>query len=283
MNKQNKSKSWLYLRWMVRGFPDLALLPYNPKDLMVPLTTPSYRVYAALGLSDNENLPFELSVKNRPDSWWSNTAEFDADAERLTTFARSLFPDDPAIVDFPFFILGTWLEYSDLTPTSLQKSLSFFIKKHRELMQPLMRYLTVVYHYNRAGEAIVEPGAFTALERDVYDFLKRKQVVFSYEFMEFNLTQETGLSYKPDFLLPQFTNKGRKVLLEPHGVKTNVMQFLVKTSIFRRHFGQYFCLILIVPDDYVELIDRFDPMHRSHDFMWKQSNYKIQLENFQRT
>jgi len=267
---------------MVRSYPDLALLPFNAKDLMVPLTTPNYRVYAALELSDNENLPFELSVKNRPDSWWNNTAEFDADAEKLTNFARSLFPDDPAIVDFPFFILGSWLEYSDLTPGSLQKSLKFFIQKHRELMQPLMRYLTVVYHYNKIGETI-EPGAFTAMERDVYDFLKRKQMVFSYEFMEFHLSQESGLTYKPDFLLPQFTNKGRKVILEPHGIKTNLTQFLIKTTLFRQHFGEYFCLILIVPDDYVEIINHLDPRHCSYDFIWKQSNYKIQLENFQRT
>ena len=48
MNKQHKSKSWLYLRWMVRGSPDLALFQFDPKDLMVSLTTPKFRVYAAL-------------------------------------------------------------------------------------------------------------------------------------------------------------------------------------------------------------------------------------------
>ena len=282
MNKQHKSKSWLYLRWMVRNYPDLALLPFDPKDLMVPLTTPNFRVYAALGLSSNENLPFQLSAKNRPESWWNSTAEFDADAERLTAFARSLFPEDPTKVDFPFFILGTWLEYSDLTPASLERSLRFFIQKHRELMQPLMRYLTVIYHYNRAGETI-EPGAFSTMERDVYDFLKRNQIVFSYEFMEFRLSQESALTYKPDFLLPQLTHKGRKVLLEPHGIKTNLPKFLTKLSIFRRHFGEYFCLILIVPDSYVDIINRLDPQHNAFDFIWKQSSYKIQLETFQST
>jgi hypothetical protein len=118
MGKHNKAKSWLYLRWMVRGSPDLGIFQFNPKDLMVSLTTPKFRVYAALGLSDNENLPFELNIKNRPESWWKNTAEFDDDAERLTDFAKSLFPEDPGAVDFPFFILGTWLEYSDLTDLS---------------------------------------------------------------------------------------------------------------------------------------------------------------------
>ena len=129
MNKQHKSKSWLYMRWMVRGSPDLALFPFDPKDLMVSLTTPKFRVYVALGLGDDENLPFKLNAKNKPDSWWENTAKFDADAEKLTQFARSLLPDDPAKIDFPFFILGTWLEYSDLTPISLERSLRFFIQK----------------------------------------------------------------------------------------------------------------------------------------------------------
>ena len=87
MNKQHKSKSWLYLRWMVRGPPDLGLFQFDPKDLMVSLTTPKLRVYVALGLSDNDNLPFELNGKNKPDSWWENTAQFDADADRLTQFA----------------------------------------------------------------------------------------------------------------------------------------------------------------------------------------------------
>ena len=75
---------------MVRDSPDLALFQFDKKDLMVSLTTPKFRVYASLGLSDNENLPFELSAKNQPESWWKNTAEFDADSEKLTNFARSL-------------------------------------------------------------------------------------------------------------------------------------------------------------------------------------------------
>ena len=268
---------------MVRKTPDLGLFPFEPKDLMVPLTTPKFRVYAALGLSSDENLHFMLSAKNRPESWWTNTREFDADADKLTNFARDLFPDDPAKVDFPFFILGTWLEYSDLTPASIEKSMKFFIQKHEEFLQPLIRYLTVVYHYNRIGERI-EPGAFSALELDVYDFLRSKQVIFTYEFMEFNLSKENpALTYKPDFLLPQYTNRGRKVVLEPHGIRGNLEDTLGKLAMFRRHYGKYFCLILIVPDDFADTINYLDQGHNSYDFLWKQSDYKIQFEKFKKT
>jgi hypothetical protein len=83
--------------------------------------------------------------------------DFDSDAESFTEFARSLFPSDPAKVDFPFFILGTWLEYSDLNQATLEKALKFFVQKHQELQQPLMRFLNVVYHYNRIGE-LIEPA-----------------------------------------------------------------------------------------------------------------------------
>jgi hypothetical protein len=150
-------------------------------------------------------------------------------------------------------------------------------------MGPLMRYLTVVYHYNRVGERI-EPGAFTAFERSIYDYLKSKQLIFYYEFMEFKLSQEnSSLTYKPDFLLPQLTNDGRKVLLEPHGIKNNLKEFLNKTRTFRKLYSKYFCLILIVPDDFIEIINNLDPDHSAYDFLWKQSNYKIQLENFHST
>jgi hypothetical protein len=284
MNKQHTSKSWLYLRWMVRGPPDLGLFQFDPKDLMVPLTTPKLRVYVALGLSNNENLPLLLNRKNRPESWWKNTAEFDTDAEKLTRFAHSLFPEDPAKIDFPFFMLGTWMEYSDLTSTSLEKSLRFFIQKYQDLVHPLIQYLSVVSHYNRIGEVIPEPGAFSEFERDVFDFLRGKQIIFYYEFMEFRLSKDNPLlTYKPDFLLPQFTDRGRKVLLEPHGIKGNMIEFLVKLSIFRKQYGEYFCLILIVPDDLLFIIERMDPDHNSCDYLWKQSTYKTQFENFHKT
>jgi len=280
MNKQHTSKVWLYMRWMTRGAPDLGLFEFDPKDLMVPLTTPKLRVFTALNLSKNENLPFDLNRKNRPSSWWGNTRDFDNDTESFTSFARTLFPDDPAKVDYPFFILGTWLEYSDLTPFVLERSLRFFIQKRQELLQPLMRFLNIVYHYNRIGE-LIQPGPSSSLEMDVYDYLRGKQVIFNYEFMEFGLSKENpSLTYKPDFLLPQFTVGGRKVILEPHGVKVNLKETLHKLMLFRHHYKEFFYLILIVPDDFAEDIKEMDPEAQAYDLLWKQSQYKIQLEGF---
>jgi len=283
MNKQHKAKAWLYMRWMVRGSPDLWLFEFSPKDLMVALTTPKLRVHVALGLSENEDLAFDLNNKIRPESWWQDTKEFDEDTEKFTSFARLLFVDDPARVDFSFFILGTWLEYSDLTQASIEKSMRFFIKKHQELLQPLTRYLTVVYHYNRIGERIV-PGAFSAFEQDIHNFLKSRQVIFHYEFMEFCLSKDNpSLTYKPDFLLPRYTNRGRKIILEPHGVKENLKDVAHKLSVFREHYGEFFCIILIVPDDFTETINNIDPDHKSYDLLWKRSEYKTKFENFQKT
>lgn len=283
MNKQHKAKAWLYMRWMVRGSPDLGLFEFSPKDLMVALTTPKLRVHVALGLSENEDLAFDLNNKIRPESWWQDTKEFDEDTEKFTAFARLLFVDDPARVDFSFFILGTWLDFSDLTHVSIEKSMRFFIKKHQELLQPLTRYLTVVYHYNRIGERIV-PGAFSAFEQDIHNFLKSRQVIFHYEFMEFCLSKDNpSLTYKPDFLLPRYTNRGRKIILEPHGVKENLKDVAHKLSVFREHYGEFFCIILIVPDDFTETINNIDPDHKSYDLLWKRSEYKTKFENFQKT
>ena len=51
-------QSLAVLRWMVQKTPDLGVFPFEPKDLMVLLTTPKFRVYAALGLRIDENLLF---------------------------------------------------------------------------------------------------------------------------------------------------------------------------------------------------------------------------------
>lgn len=287
MKGQNKAKVWLYLRWMVRGSPDLHLFEFDPEDLVIPLTTPKLRVAAALNIIDDETLAFELAAKQRPQKWFSNTEEFEEAQNKLTNYARKLFPKDPAKVDFPFFILGTWLEDADLTPTTLEKALKFFISKYRQILHPPIRYLTAVPHY-RQGRYADALGAFGAFEKDIYDFLKERQEKFEYEFLEFHLPKKEGagrgsLTYRPDFLLPRKTHRGRKLLLEPHGVRSGLKEFLSKLAAFRSCYGEHFALALIVPDDYINEIQSIDAATQAYDFLWKSSTYKHELETFHST
>ena len=102
--------------------------------------------------------------------------------------------------------------------------------------------------------------------------------------MEFYLSKDNpALTYKPDFLLPRYTNRGRKIILEPHCVKENLSETLQKLTLFRQHYKEFFCLILIIPDDFIELINEIDPTAQSYDLLWKQSQYKIDLEKLPRS
>jgi hypothetical protein len=287
MNGPGKAKAWLYLRWMVRKDPDLGVFDFDPKDLMVPLSTPKLRVAVALGLIDKENLALDLNSRSKPASWWSNTAEFDRAQESLTCYARSLFSEDPAKVDFPFFMLGTWLEDFDLTPASLERCLRYFIKKFSVLHKPPIRYLVAVPHYSR-GFLVPEMGPFGGFEREVYDFLRKRQIKFDYEFIEFQLPNMGGVTwasptFTPDFLLSQKTLNGRKILLEPHGVRDGLQGFLDKLSVFREFHGEHFAVALIIPDEFADLVETLDPKRQAYDLFWKHSNYKNELENYRST
>ncbi|HIQ32135.1 MAG TPA: DUF2400 family protein [Methanothermococcus okinawensis] len=83
-----RKKAWMYMRWMVRGYPDLRIFDhFSPADLYVPLDRNVARVAVALEVLESiDNLNWEDVVK-------------------VTEFARTLFPQDPAKVDYPFFLL----------------------------------------------------------------------------------------------------------------------------------------------------------------------------------
>jgi hypothetical protein len=87
----------MYLRWMVRGRPDLRLFNHlHTKDLFVPVDTNVARVAACLGRIPETHLN-SLT--------WDDTVE-------VTNLARDLYPNDPARVDYPFFLLGRRLRSS---------------------------------------------------------------------------------------------------------------------------------------------------------------------------
>ncbi len=104
-----RKKAWMYMRWMVRDYPDLkAFDHFSPKDLFVPLDKNVARVAICLGI-----IP---SLKNL--NW--------KDVVRVTEFARMLYPNDPAKVDYPFFLLGRKL-YLQKLPLN-EKSLKSIMK-----------------------------------------------------------------------------------------------------------------------------------------------------------
>jgi len=84
-----RKKAWMYMRWMVREYPDLRIFDhFSPRDLFVPLDKNVARVAVSLGVLKSLNNP-----------GWSEVV-------KVTEFARTLYPEDPAKVDYSFFLLG---------------------------------------------------------------------------------------------------------------------------------------------------------------------------------
>jgi len=104
-----KGKAWIYMRWMVRPKPDLRIFShFSPTDLFIPVTSDITRVAICLGLIG--------SVE--PIRW--------DHVERVTQFARKLFPEDPVKVDYPFFLVGRWLRGKELSIQVLREALVRF-------------------------------------------------------------------------------------------------------------------------------------------------------------
>jgi hypothetical protein len=84
-----RKKLWMLMRWLVRPAPDLRLWNHlDPAQLLVPVDAHVARFALEFGLLDH--IP---AIGPRR-----------AEAERITAFARQLFPLDPARVDYPFFM-----------------------------------------------------------------------------------------------------------------------------------------------------------------------------------
>lgn len=100
-----RKKTWMYLRWMVRGRPDMQLFDhFNSKDLFIPVDRNVARVAVCVG-----RVP-EAHLKSLT---WEDTVQ-------VTELARDLFPSDPAKIDYPFFLLGRKLRFSrELSERSL--------------------------------------------------------------------------------------------------------------------------------------------------------------------
>lgn len=259
-------KAWMYMRWMTRSYPDLGIFNnFLPRDLYVPMTSYVRNIAICLGLCS------EL----RSDGW-NSFKRVEQDRKRLTEFAKDLFPKDPAIVDYPFYVLGRWIHGEQLSLQLLKNHLQFWEKVYDRIHRTPVTF-----------DAISRKES--TFEQSVKAELEKLQFMFSFEPLILNLPGARGApQYTPDFVLPNCKKKRRTVILEPHGFWTPLekrpvrighktfliwvrptridpdeSKFVNKLRDFRNTWKEKYYLILIVPsavkdrvkDDYPDIFD----------------------------
>jgi hypothetical protein len=218
----NKDKTWTYMRWMVRPRPDLTILNhFSPEDLQVPLTRETANVAASLGWINSGGAYL-----------WRDAKTLSSTRERVTRFAKRLFPKDPAKVDYPFFLLGRWMKQRHLNRDTLKEALQFFNHLHVVTGQPHSYYESLSRY--KSG-----------WEMKTARTLSRIGLSYGYESIIFPLP---GDVYTPDFILDQEVN-GRRIILEPHYEMTP--RQIRKYSLFKRTYGHQFMLILLLKNDLI--------------------------------
>lgn len=245
-------KSWLYMEWMTRSHPELRVFDnFSPCDLFVPLTSYIIAVASCLSL-----IPTEVE--------WEHEVEVLHQAyEQVTQFAKELFPEDPCKVSYPMYLLGRWIRGKQPSLKLLQRYLKFFAGIYE-----VTHTIPVVYD--------VASREMSSFEANVANELRKIHIVFSYESHRFNLAK--GLTYLPDFVLPNCRINGKIVLLEPHGIWTrpifrhlkvggkriscralpskldeSEVYFTEKMRLFRKMYGRDYHVVLLVP---LEVFDR---------------------------
>ncbi len=220
----HKDRAWIYMRWMVRPQPDLQIYDHLlPEDLYVPLT------------KENANVAASLSVINSasPSLWRDEQTTADA-RQKLTDFAKRLFPQDPAKLDYPFFLLGRWLKQKTLNRYTLKTALDF-LDRMQKITGQSQAYYQKMSRYKSGWE---KKTALTLL---------RLHIPYGYETISFPLPDEV---YTPDFILEKTVN-GRKIILEPHFEMTK--RQARKYALFKRTYGHKFLLILLLKNDFIPM------------------------------
>jgi hypothetical protein len=220
----HRDRAWLYMRWMVRTQPDLQIYDhFLPEDLYVPLTKENANVAASLGVINTAS----------PSVWRDEQTALEA-RQKLTDFAKRLFPKDPAKVDYPFFLLGRWLKQKTLNRFTLKTALDFL-----DRMQKITGQSEAYYHkMSRYKSGWEKKTALTLLHL---------HIPYGYETISFPLPNEV---YTPDFILER-TVQGRKIILEPHFEMTK--RQARKYALFKRTYGHKFILILLLKNDLISL------------------------------
>jgi hypothetical protein len=220
----HKDKLWIYMRWMVRPQPDLQIYDhFLPEDLFVPLTKENANVAASLGV-----------IESASPSVWRDEKTASEARQKLTYFAKRLFPQDPAKVDYPFFLLGRWLKQKTLNRYTLKTALDF-LERMQKITGQSQAYYQKMSRYKSGWE---KKTALTLL---------RMHIPYGYETISFPLPNEV---YTPDFILEK-TVQGRKIILEPHFEMTKKQAR--KYALFKRTYGHKFVLILLLKNDLISM------------------------------
>ncbi|MEM3641326.1 MAG: DUF2400 family protein [Candidatus Bathyarchaeia archaeon] len=218
MRDRLKDKLWIYMRWMVRPSPDLRIFyHFRPKDLLVPLTLGTATVGTCLGLVDKVDI-----------SLWINKEKATQARQNVTEFARKVFSEDPAIVDYPFFLLGRWLAGEELNIKTLEDSLLLF----NDL-------------YNKTGWTCSFCDAMSRYEsgweKKITKLLYKLGIPFRIKPITFSLPN--NITYKPDFILIEPKIFGKNIVLEPHCFH-NFDREINKFKTFRQlHQSEYFLIL----------------------------------------
>ena len=220
----HKDRAWTYMRWMVRQQPDLQIYDHLlPEDLYVPLTKENANVAASLGI-----------ISWASPSLWRDEQTTAKARQRLTDFAKRLFPQDPAKVDYPFFLLGRWLKQKTLNRYTLKTALDF-LDRMQKITGQSQAYYQKMSRYKSGWE---KKTALTLL---------KMHIPYGYETISFPLPNEV---YTPDFILEK-TVQGRKIILEPHFEMTKKQAR--KYALFKRTYGHEFLLILLLKNDLIPM------------------------------
>lgn len=220
----HKDRAWIYMRWMVRPQPDLQIYDHLlPENLYVPLTKENANVAASLGV-----------ISSASPSLWRDEQTATEARQRLTDFAKRLFPKDPAKVDYPFFLLGRWLKQKTLNRYTLKTALDF-LDRMQKITGQSQAYYQKMSRYKSGWE---KKTALTLL---------RLHIPYGYETISFPLPNEI---YTPDFILEK-TVQGRKIILEPHFEMTKKQAR--KYALFKRTYGHKFVLILLLKNDLISM------------------------------
>lgn len=248
--------TWMYIRWMTRNFPDFHVFEkFSPKDLQIPMTRYVKFVCSCMGFcaEPSDNL--------------TQIEKMDEERKKFTEFAAEpdMFPDDPTVVDYPFYVLGRWLYGEKPSVDLLRKYLGFWQKIYtRAKIMPIEFDLI---------------GRETDFEKQVREQLEKLNFLFKAEPHRIPFPKETKIpGYKPDFILNQCNKGGKIVILEPHDVWTrkeeklytlggrtysvlaspsviepSEQKFVEKLRILRREWGEvYYTVLILAP----QIIDR---------------------------